>query len=221
MYELVRASYDRVATRYAEELCDELAGKPLDRALLDCLGELATSVDRGELPATVGDLGCGPGHVAAYLAGRGVPTVGIDISPAMIDVARRRYPDVPFRLGSLLALPVADGELAAAVALYSIIHLRPEDRLACYQELRRAITPGGWLLLAFHVSVAGREPGEIMHAEQWWGEPVDLDFYYLDPAEVIDGLCSTGFAIMSRVDREPWHSAEHQSKRCFLLARRT
>ena len=40
MYERVRDSYDRVAERYADEIGGELAGKPLDRALLRCLVEL-------------------------------------------------------------------------------------------------------------------------------------------------------------------------------------
>jgi len=37
-----RASYDRVAERYAAEIGDELRGKPLDRALLDGFAELRT-----------------------------------------------------------------------------------------------------------------------------------------------------------------------------------
>jgi SAM-dependent methyltransferase len=212
----MRASYDRVAERYVDEFGDELAGKPVDRALLRCLVELASPLDS----AGVADLGCGPGHIAAYLATLGVPTIGIDISPVMVEVGRRRYPDVRFRVGSLLALPAADGELAGAVAFYSIIHLRPEDRPAAYQEMSRVVQPGGWLLVAFHVSLAGHAPGEITHADQWWGEQVDLDFHYLDPAEVVAGLAAAGFALMARTDREPWPDAEKASRRSYLLCRR-
>ena len=102
---------------YAAGFRDELAGKPLDRALLACLAEQA---DDG---APIADLGCGPGHVAAWLAGRGVTAVGIDLSPAMIAAGRRDYPHVEFRVGDLLELPAADGEFGAAIAFYSIIHL--------------------------------------------------------------------------------------------------
>lgn len=115
----VRRSYDTVAEEYAAGFRDELAGKPLDRALLTCLAEQA-----GE-GAPVADLGCGPGHVAAWLAGRGVAAVGIDLSPGMIAVGRRDYPQAEFREGDFLALPAADGEFGAAVAFYSIIHLGP------------------------------------------------------------------------------------------------
>jgi SAM-dependent methyltransferase len=78
----VRRSYDAVAEVYAACFRDELVGKPLDRALLACLAE---QTGQG---ATIADLGCGPGHVAAWLADRGVAAVGIDLSPAMIAVGR-------------------------------------------------------------------------------------------------------------------------------------
>ncbi len=221
VYDRVRDSYDRVAVRYADEIGAELAGKPVDRALLKCLVELVSTVEETTGSGGVADLGCGPGHVAAFLATLGVPTTGIDISSAMVEVGRKRYPDVHFRVGSLLALLATDAEHAGAIALYSIIHLQPEDRPSAYLEMSRVIRPGGWLLLAFHISLAGHEPGEIMHAEERWGEQVDLDFYYLDPAEVIEGLTSAGFVLMARTDREHWPGAEHESRRCYLLCRRS
>jgi len=219
VYERVRDSYDRVAEKYADELGGELTGKPMDRALLRCLAELVGGVEEGSGTGMIADLGCGPGHIAAYLAAQGVTTTGIDISPTMVEVGRRRYPDVGFRVGSLLALPATDGELAGAVAFYSVIHLVPADRPAAYQEMARVICNGGWLLLAFHTSLVGHDPGEIMHAQEWWGEQVDLDFYYLDPAEVVAGITAAGFVVMSRTDREPW-GTEHESRRTYLLCRR-
>jgi ubiquinone/menaquinone biosynthesis C-methylase UbiE len=221
VYDRVRQSYDRVAQRYAEEIGGELAGKPLDRALLRCIQDLVADVDESTGGGTVADLGCGPGHIAAYLAGLGVATIGIDISPAMIEVGRRRYPDVSFRVGSLLALPATDGELAGAIALYAIIHLQPEDRPKAYREMWRVIRAGGWLLLAFHTSLVEGVPGEIMHADEWWGEQVDLDFYYLDAAGVVAGIEAAGFTVMARTDRMPWPGVEHQSRRCYLLCRKT
>lgn len=42
-----------------------------------------------ELPAPVLDIGCGPGRIAAALAAQGVPSLGIDVAPAALDVAGR------------------------------------------------------------------------------------------------------------------------------------
>ena len=220
MYDRVRQSYDRIAQRYAEEIGGELAGKPVDRALLRSLADLASAVEEATGPGSVADLGSGPGHVAAYLAALGVSTVAIDLSPAMVEVGRSRYPEVQFRVGSLLTLPVTDGEMTGAIAFYSLVHLRPPDRSIALGEIRRAIRPGGWLLLAFHVSFAGHDSSEIMHVEEWWGERVDLDIYFIEPAEVIADLTAAGFVVMARTDREPWPGVEFASRRCYLLCQR-
>jgi hypothetical protein len=57
----VQAAYDAVARAYHDQLGDELAGKPLDRAVLQAFTELA-----GE--GAIADVGCGPGHVTRFLA---------------------------------------------------------------------------------------------------------------------------------------------------------
>lgn len=70
-----RRSYDTVAARYEQAISDELAVKPLDRALLAALAEQCAG-------GVVGDLGCGPGHVAAHLSAPGTNVAGVDLSPA-------------------------------------------------------------------------------------------------------------------------------------------
>ena len=100
-----RASYDAVAAAYAEALSDELGGKPLDRALLAVFAEQVRDVGRGE--SRVWDVGCGPGHVTAFLAGLGLRAAGIDLSGEMIEQAAKRHPDLEFSTGSMTALPAA------------------------------------------------------------------------------------------------------------------
>ncbi len=203
----VRRSYDAVAEDYTAALRDELAGKPLDRALLACLAEQA---DGG---APIADLGCGPGHVAAWLAGRGLTTVGIDLSPAMIAVGRREFPAVEFREGSLLQLPAADCEFAAAVAFYSVIHLEPDELAPALDEIHRVLRARGLLLVAFHVG------SEVRHLAEWWGHPVDVDFRFLQPPDVAEALERAGFRVEMRLERMNY-PAEVETNRAYLLARR-
>ena len=87
----IRATYDTVAMAYDTALRDELAGKPVDRALLDALLELC--------PGIVADVGCGPGHVTRYLAARHRAVVGVDLSPAMVEIARGAVPALSFEVG--------------------------------------------------------------------------------------------------------------------------
>ncbi|HEU0212930.1 MAG TPA: class I SAM-dependent methyltransferase [Jiangellaceae bacterium] len=210
-------SYDAVAERYAREFGHELAGKPVDRALYAMFAELVAAMDP---TGPVGDVGCGPGHVSAHLTTLGLDVVGIDAAPGMIATARRAHPGLRFELGTFAELPARDGEWAGAVAPYSIIHLDRDGRRTAATELARVIRTGGWLLVAFHVSDAEHTAGTVRHVTEWWGHEVDLDFHFLDPAEVTGDLAAAGFRLVSRTDREPWPDAEHPSRRTYLLARR-
>lgn len=203
----VRRSYDAVAEEYAAGFRNELAGKPLDRALLACLAEQA---DDG---APIADLGCGPGHVAAWLAGHGVSTVGIDLSPGMIAVGRREYPAVEFREGDLLELPAADGEFAAAVALYSIVHLRPGELGPAFDEIHRVLRSGALFLVAVHVG------SEVRHLAEWWGHAVDVDFRFFQPPDIAEAIERAGFRIEMRLERLSY-PGEVETRRAYLLARR-
>jgi len=206
-HDSVRRSYDAVAGHYAGSFRGELAGKPLDRALLSCLAEQAG--DGGP----VADLGCGPGHVAAWLAERGVATVGIDLSPAMVAAGRKDHPDVDFREGDFLQLPAADGEFAAALAFYSVIHLEPDELGPAFTEVRRVLRPGGSLLVAFHVG------SEVRHRTEWWGHGVDLDFRFLQPAEIAETLQSVGLPVQMTMERVSY-PGEIETRRAYMLARR-
>ena len=217
MSDPVTTSYDAVAERYAKEIADELPGKPIDRAWLDCLAELVAEISSDGM---VADVGCGPGHVAAYLAERGCRAIGIDISPQMIEVATRRYPQLTFLVGSLLDLPAPEAEWAGAACPYSIIHLEPAQRPVAFAELARAIVPGGWLLLSFHISGEGHVTGETAHVSDWWGHQVDLDFYFLDPATIAAEITAVGFTVIATTIREPWPDVEVQTRRAHILARR-
>ncbi len=209
-----RAAYDAVAAAYHAQLAGELDHKPLDRALLTCLVELAGP------DGTIADVGCGPGHVTRFLAARHAEVLGIDLSPGMISVARACAPGLAFAVGSMLSLPVPDGAWAGAVALYSIIHLGPPERAAAFREFARALRPGGWLLASFHIESPETAPGHVHHLTEWFGEAVDLDVHYLEPATVARDAEDAGFTVMSTVLRLPWPGVEYPSRRCYLLARR-
>ncbi|WP_203983962.1 class I SAM-dependent DNA methyltransferase [Sphaerisporangium rufum] len=203
----VRRSYDAVAEAYAARFGDELAGKPLDRALLAALAEQAVP------DAPVADLGCGPGHVAAWLAAHGMRAVGVDLSPAMVAAAARAHPDVEFREGDLVALPAGDGEFGAAVAFYSIIHLGPGELPAAFAEVRRTLLPGAPFLLSFHIGT------EVRHLAEWLDQKVDVDFRFYQPDHIIGLLADTGFAVQMWMERVN-HPAEVETCRAYLLAHR-
>lgn len=105
-----------------------------------------------------------------------------------------------------------EGSWAGAVCQYSIIHLENREGPVAFAELKRALVPGGWLLVSFHIG------NDTEHLVQWWDESVDLDFHYLDPDVIATEVARAGFKVMAVTQREPWPGAEHPSRRCHLLA---
>lgn len=206
-HDSTRRSYDAVAGAYADGLRDELAGKPLDRALLTAL------IEQAPAGTIIGDLGCGPGHVTGWMAAHGATATGIDLSAGMIEVARREQPGIDFRVGDLLSLPAADGEFGAVVAFYSIIHLAPGELPAALAEMHRVVRPGGLALLAFHIGT------EVRHFSDWLGHDVDVDFRFYEPADVAARLETAGFTVQARLERRAY-PAEVDTRRAYLLAGR-
>jgi len=206
-HERVRRSYDEVAGEYSAHLSGELAYKPLDRALLMALRE------ETEHGFPIGDLGCGPGHVSAWLVGHGTAAVGIDLSPEMIAIGRRDYPAVEFREGDLISLPAKDCEFGSIVSLYSIIHLPLSELRPAFAEMRRVLRPGGHLLLAFHAG------SEEVHRDEWWGHPVDVTFHFFEPDTVVALLGEAGLSVEARLDRVHY-PGEVETQRSYLWARR-
>jgi SAM-dependent methyltransferase len=203
-----QASYDLVADEYVRRIFDELAHKPLDRQLLD---RFASSV-RDVGPAC--DMGCGPGHVARYLHEQGVRVCGVDLSAAMVERARGLNPGIEFQQGDMLALDVPDESWAGIAAFYSIIHIPPGDMPQALGELRRALRPGGLLLLAFHIG------DDVVHLDEWWDQKVCVDFFFFRSETIAQLLRDAGFEIEEIIERDPYPDVEHQSRRSYIFARK-
>jgi SAM-dependent methyltransferase len=151
--------------------------------------------------------------VARHLRSTGVPTVAVDLAPAMATVAHHRNL-VPSAAGSLAALPLADCSLAAAVVFYAVIHLDDAGLAAAAGELARVLRPGGVALVSTHIG------DEIRHIDEWHGEPVDLDFRFLQPDALRRELTYAGLVVDATLEREPIPDVEAPTRRAYVLARR-
>ena len=205
----IRESYDTVAADYADLLRGNLAEQPYDRAVLGLFGELVAHAGGG----TVADVGCGPGRITAHLAGLGLDAFGIDLSPAMIDIARRDHPGLRFWVGSMTDLALGDSSLAGLLGWYSLIHL-PDDAVpGVLVRFHRALRPGGLLLLAFHVGDESR-----LKTSGYGGHPMRLYVHRRPPERVAGWLADAGFVVDTRVVRAP--EGFETVPQAYLLARK-
>ncbi|HEY7487970.1 MAG TPA: class I SAM-dependent methyltransferase [Streptosporangiaceae bacterium] len=206
MADATRKSYDILATDYADRFLGELAHKPLDRALLEIVADEAVP------PAPVADVGCGPGHVAGYLYEH-VSTLGLDLSPRMVEIAARTHPEIGFFVADMRSLPVPDQTWGGIVALYSIIHIPLPELPAVFAEFHRVLRPGGPILLSFHLG------DELRHLDELWDHPVSLDFHFYDRSLVEAALVAAGFVVNAYVERRPYEH-EVDTTRAYLMGHR-
>ncbi|HXG92495.1 MAG TPA: methyltransferase domain-containing protein [Blastocatellia bacterium] len=92
------------------------------------------------------DIGCGTGHLTAEIARRGARVVGIDISPAMLEQARKSYPDLQFEL--MNATNFRFDESFDAIFSNAAIHwIKDQDSLT--ESISRALKAGGRFVAEF------------------------------------------------------------------------
>jgi SAM-dependent methyltransferase len=135
----VREAYGQRAEEYASLLGSMDATHELDRQLV--------SRWAGGVSGRIIDAGCGPGQWTDFLRSQGCDVEGIDLVPTFVELAKSRFPGVPFRVAALDRLGVPDCSVAGILAWYSIIHTAPQDVSGILGEFARCIVGGGSLLL--------------------------------------------------------------------------
>ena len=203
----IQECYDLVADEYARRIYDELQSKPLDRLLLDRFADTVRNL------GVACDLGCGPGHIAQYLQDKKVRVCGMDLSQGMIEKARQLNPGIEFSQGDMRALPVRDGSWAGIAAFYAIVNLAPDEVAGALQEMMRALVPGGWLLLSFHI---GEDSSQV---EDLWAYGAALEFHFFRVNTLAKLIRSAGFEIEEIIERDPYApDVEYQSRRAYIFS---
>jgi ubiquinone/menaquinone biosynthesis C-methylase UbiE len=136
-------------TRQAETFNTSAVATGAD--MLDALVELAAP---GPTERWL-DAACGPGIVCRRLAGHVGAVHGVDLTTAMIEVARREataagLSNVTFAVGDATALGLPDASFDGAISRFAIHHVPVPSRLV--GELARLVRPGGRVVLADHLA---------------------------------------------------------------------
>jgi len=82
-----------------------------------------------------------------------------------------------------------------------------------FSEMKRALRPGGLVLVAFHVGE------QVLHFDELWGQKVFIDFHLFRNREVANALRSAGFEIEKIIERDPYPEVEAQTRRAYILAK--
>jgi ubiquinone/menaquinone biosynthesis C-methylase UbiE len=166
-----REYFDEVASRW-DEMRRQFFGDGVRRAAIAAAGVRPGMV--------VADIGIGTGFLAEGALDAGARVIGIDVSEAMLALARTKFEGRPFegRRGDTDHLPLDDGEADAVVA-NMVLHHAP-DPAGAIREMARALKHGGTLV----VTDADTHTHEWLRTEQhdlWLGfARGDVASWFLD-----------------------------------------
>jgi SAM-dependent methyltransferase len=179
----VRDAYGQRADEYADLFASTEAVHEQDRKLV--------SQWAGALTGRIIDAGCGPGQWTHFLSGRGCDVEGVDLVPRFVDIARSRFPAVPYRVAELQDLGVPDRSVAGILSWYSIIHTDPDDVPRVLGEFARCLCDGGSLLLGM---VEGPRVEPFSHAV--------TTAYFWSIEEMTQRLADAGFQVVATESRD-------------------
>jgi SAM-dependent methyltransferase len=144
--------------------------------------------------ASVLDLGCGAGQpIARYFIEHGYGVTGVDAAPAMIALARPRFPQATWIEADMRGLSLGR-RFDAIIAWDSFFHLDQDEQRAMFPVFERHIAPAGVLLFT-------SGPKEDAKFGTMYGE--DLFHASLDPDEYCALLDATGFRVLQFVPEDP------------------
>lgn len=156
------------------------------------------------------DLGCGTGIVLERMCGRAREIIGVDGSPRMLELSRRRLAGmdgdepVSLRIGDLSHLPLRDEE-ADFASINMVLHHISEPKTVL-SEIRRTLRPGGQLLVA-DFDQHDQERMRVEYGDLWLG---------FNEVTMRRFLQSTGFEVASCIR----HPVEQGLALNLTLARR-
>lgn len=182
--------------RYGEDLINLLAPKAGERIL---------------------DLGSGTGHLTSKIAQIGATVIGLDSSPAMVETARKNYPEIEFVLAD--AAEFTFSEPFDAIFSNAALHWvkRAEDAIVC---MTRALKNGGRLVIEFggkgnvHILTSGFEHT----VAEMTGKTIDAINYYPSISEYTTLLERHGLEVHSALlfDRPTKLEGEQSGLRSWI-----
>ena len=184
-------AYERIIGLYEEnaEAWDRQRGRDLHEGpWLDRF--MALLPDGGR----VLDIGCGGGEpIAHYLIDEGFGVTGIDSSPSLIALCRRRFPDQEWQAGDMRTLDLGR-QFHGLIAWHSFFHLAADDQRAMFPRFAAHAAPGAALMFTSGAAAS-------VTIGQWRGEP--LHHASLAPDEYRALLAEHGFRLVDSRLRDP------------------
>ncbi len=203
---VTRQAYDRLASVWSATTDDGPFNGHMERPALRSLVPPKLS------GVTVLDAGCGAGGQAEWLLNQGADVIGIDLSPAMVEEARRRCGGRGRFFAGDLAEPLAldphsvDG-ITCSLALHYV-----KDWTVPLRSFATALRPRGWIVISLDHPFAPPLPSQRagyfdteLVSDTWTKSEVEVtQYFWRRPlSAVIEAFTDSGFVLDGLVEAQP------------------
>ncbi|MDP3963266.1 MAG: class I SAM-dependent methyltransferase [bacterium] len=144
--------------------------------------------------AAVLDVGCGGGVKSKYLADAQLNVFGIDISDAMIVIARRQAPKAIFNVLDMRDVSRLERMFDGVFVQAALLHIPKREAIETLQKLVDVLKPGGYIYIAVKEQKS-EGPEEEVKREEEYGYSYERFFSYFTADEVKRYLLSVGVEV--------------------------
>lgn len=166
MTKYVKNTYENIADEYAEEYINDFSNTPYIDKFLALLPP----------GAKVLDVGSGPGQFSDYVHRKGFIVEGVDMSPAMLKIAREKFPETTFSEMDMRSLNFQENSFDGLLVAYSLIHIPSAEIASTLNEFQRVLKNGGYILVIAQKGETDQVIDEPLKA----GERIFVNFFNLE-----------------------------------------
>jgi ubiquinone/menaquinone biosynthesis C-methylase UbiE len=197
---IVRAGYDKIATRYTatRTLISE------DVQLLQLL------VERLPTRAIVLDAGCGSGYPVTQFLAESFQVTGVDFSDVQLRLAKTSLPDSAFVSAEIAKMPFKNDVFDALCSYYAIVHVPRHEHSKLLLDFHRILKAGGLALLCLGAGDLPEDNLDWLGTEMFWS--------HYDLQTNLEMVKESGFSIvLTKIVKDP---IDLRSAHLFLLGQK-
>jgi len=138
------------------------------------------------------DLGCGNGRDINTLLKYKHKPIGLDSSKKLLNIAKKRYPQVKFIHADMTKIPLKNNSLDYVLCIAAFHHLKTKKaRISCLKEIKRILKPNGKLFLTVWTLKGKKGPNYIT-----WQNKIKRYYYFFTEKELKDLFKETNLKII-------------------------
>lgn len=168
--------------------------------------------------ASVLDLACGPGNITRYLLNKmpGLKVFGIDLAPAMIELAEKNNPEARFAIMDIGAIASLEERFDAIICGFGLPYLNKEAAIQLIEDAAALLHPGGLLYLSTMEDDYARSGPEAPS----FGGDRQLYIHYHEAGYLCEALQTSGFTVLEMLRSEYPQEGKPPLTDLVLIARR-